>query len=367
MSEERISAKGTLVLCMVLLTASVTGGLAQSFQLYDDFNAPNISKTKWIGGERASQLGLDVSRVIENGQLRLRNRSVGFTVSDSGVGTNFVFLGLPDPEAAYDMKAMVTATNVDDVGCSGNAKPSQSFAGLAGACFNAGTPTNGNETNDVVAAIGISSDSGRIAANKRPRVVSYVLQCADQSCSTYSILDFKSFGPIALGTPVTVAMRWDFMFQEFFFTASGFPSHEYFYGDVVTDTSSPGLPFKHLQAQNDVANCTNIPRPVANISALYDNVTLEPTCQSPGTACSSDSVCCDGLCEGNGNTTCCLNSVSPRTACSSNQDCCPFAEGEVVCGGQGKPHCCFAAGSECADGPDLCCSGTCDVTGSHCL
>lgn len=87
-------------------------------------------------------MGLDVKRAIENGKLRLQNRSLGFTAANTGVGTNFVFLGLPDPEAAGTIKATVTATSINDVGCEGNTVPTVSFVGLLGSFFNAGTPNN---------------------------------------------------------------------------------------------------------------------------------------------------------------------------------------------------------------------------------
>ena len=352
MFETRISAYGTFVILVLLLTGSVTTGSAQS--LYDNFKAPKISPDKWVGGEGASLLGLETTRAIENGQLRLRNRSVGFTASDSGFGTNFVFLGLPDPEATGDMKATVTVTGVNDVGCIGNTTPTLSFAGLIGSFFNAGTPTNGDATNDIVAAVGISSDSDRIAAGKRPQVVSYVLQCTNQSCDTFTVLDFNKLRSIVLGTQATVELVWgsfpplanqNFSFKE---SEPGKPTvtHVYSYAGVLTDTSSPGIPFKHLQAQNNVANCTTAPRPVADISALYDNVNPAPT-----------STCPPGFC-----------CVGPSVTCSSNQDCCAVIDdGAVECGGQGSPHCCLSSGSSCADGDILCCSGRCDVTDTHCL
>ena len=198
-----------------------------------------------------------------------------------------------------------------------------------------------------------------------------MLQCLEKGCETFTILDSNALRPIALGTSATVEMRWDPVMHEFVFETGPNKLHTYSYSGVVSDISSPGLPFKHLQAQNDVANCTTVPRPVANVSALYDNISVDTTCQLPQTSCSSDSVCCHGICGGNGNTTCCLNSLNAipadRVPCSSNQDCCsPFDLGDVVCGGQGTPHCCLVAGSSCDLG-GFCCSEKCDPTGSFCL
>ena len=355
MFETRISAYGTFVILVLLLTGSVTTGSAQS--LYDNFKAPKISPDKWVGGEGASLLGLETTRAIENGQLRLRNRSVGFTASDSGFGTNFVFLGLPDPQAAGYMRATVTATNANEVGCSGNTTPTQSFVGLVGSFFNAGTPTNGDATDDVIAAVGISSDSDKIAASQSPEVVFYVLRCADQGCNTFTVLDSGSLRSIAVGTPALLQLFWNplnHIFAFFYDEANRTFSHVSSYAGVVTDTSPPGLPFKHLQAQNNVANCTTVPRPVANVSALYDRVFLAPTCKLPQTECSGGDLCCDGGCN---QGTCCANPTAP---CSSDQDCCG-APGLTTCGGTGSPHCCKpTVGAFCnpAD-PKECCSGVC--------
>src|ERR1700752_747831 len=90
----------TVVLSMVfvLLSAGKARAQLESLTLYDNFTAPKISPDKWIGGETRDFLGLKAHRGISNGQLQLTTRSVGFTASDAGVGTNFVFLAHPDPE-----------------------------------------------------------------------------------------------------------------------------------------------------------------------------------------------------------------------------------------------------------------------------
>jgi hypothetical protein len=91
MFEKRFGTQ-TVLLCVLLLVLFAKVGSAEP--LYDDFSAPFISKDKWFGGEGVSALGRDVARAIENGKLRLKHRSVGFTASDSGLGINVVFLAL---------------------------------------------------------------------------------------------------------------------------------------------------------------------------------------------------------------------------------------------------------------------------------
>src|SRR5262245_23934932 len=126
MSQKRIFLHGMILLGVLLLATTATNSLPQS--LYDDFKGGTISLNKWVGGEGASELGREVTRAIENQKLRLKDRSVGFTALDNGTGSDFVYLGLPDPESAGGLKATVTATTVNDVGCDGNPTPTRSFA-----------------------------------------------------------------------------------------------------------------------------------------------------------------------------------------------------------------------------------------------
>src|SRR5262249_38939430 len=121
----------------------------------------------------------------EGNQLRLRSRSVGFTASDSGFGRNFVFLAVPDPATVTEVKVTVTPTDLSVGGCSGNVQPTQSFAGFIGSFFNSATPTNGSQTNDVVADIGVFQDS----TSKSPNVVYALLECKNLDCTQFNVLD----------------------------------------------------------------------------------------------------------------------------------------------------------------------------------
>jgi hypothetical protein len=82
----------------------------------------------------------------------------------------------------------------------------------------------------------------------------------------------KDQGKIATGTPVKVEMQWDQPNHQFIFTRGAQPPVDVAYG--VSDTDSPGVSFKQLVVANEVANCTSAPRPIANITATFDNVFL---------------------------------------------------------------------------------------------
>ena len=83
-----------------------------------------------------------------------------------------------------------------------------------------------------------------------------------------------------IGTAVNVAMQFDRSNHQLIFTG-GANSKTVFYGNDFSDASSPGLPFKVLEVSNNVANCTTLPGPSANISALFHNVSLNLSAVGP--------------------------------------------------------------------------------------
>lgn len=283
---DRLGGRLGLLLSILVVVSGGGSALAlEPFSLYDNFDSPNLRAGKWIGGEGNSLLGKEAQRTIENAHLRLRSRSVGFTGLDSGLGTNFVFLEVPDPAEPTAMKATITATQASIVGCAGNTGSGDAtFAMLSGSFFNTtATPANGNQTHDVIADIGIEQDPARIALGKPPRVLAVVLECTDSNCSTVATKFFQGLGPINLGTPTTVVMRWDETNQRFIFRRDTNTPHVFDYSSTLTDASSPGLPFKNVEVLNNVANCTTAPRPVADTSALFDDVFLN-TSATPTTS-----------------------------------------------------------------------------------
>src|SRR5437773_8017815 len=87
-------------------------------------------------------------------------------------------------------------------------------------------------------------------------------------------------GTVPIGTAVNVAMQFDRSNHQLIFTG-GANSKTVFYGNDFSDASSPGLPFKVLEVSNNVANCTTLPGPSANISALFHNVSLNLSAVGP--------------------------------------------------------------------------------------
>jgi len=70
-------------------------------------------------------------------------------------------------------------------------------------------------------------------------------------------------------------LSWGLDNHKFIFTRGGRAPTTVELTYDVSDAESPGLPFKDLPVENDVANCTTTtPAPLANISALFDSAFL---------------------------------------------------------------------------------------------
>jgi len=268
-----------LASALLVTTWVAPAGALESLVLYDNFDAANISTTKWLGGEGSFLLGREATRVIESGRLRMRSRSVGFTAGDVGSGRTEVFLAAPDPAAVTGMKATVSVSSLNVLGCSGNATATQSFAGLIGSFFNVGTPVNGDQTGDVVGVVAISRSSASTDPAGTLRVGGLIAQCGDGTCQSFTVLGGADLGTIPTGASATLVIRWDQPNHRFFFRRDVGPFVVPTY--QVSDTASPGLPFKDVQVQNDVANCTTTPQPIANISALFNDVFLNSSAVGP--------------------------------------------------------------------------------------
>jgi hypothetical protein len=278
----KVCARATVFLSVgfVILSAGKARAQLEPLVLYDDFSAPTISASKWFGGEGFDFLGLEAKRGVSNGQLELATRSVGFTASDSGVGTNSVFLAHPAPEEVTDMRVKITASRVRARGCATNSNDvTETFAVLSGAFFNTAAPqpvsassqvSNNDRTNDVVAAIGLYSNSTFPAG--AAGVLFYVIECTNNDCSTFDIIDADLLADVPVGTEVNVRMQWDQTNHQFTFGQSANDTVSVPY--AVSDSSSPGMPFKRLEVSNSVANCTTEPRPIAEIAALFDDVSV---------------------------------------------------------------------------------------------
>jgi hypothetical protein len=97
-----------------------------------------------------------------------------------------------------------------------------------------------------------------------------VLRCDDAGCFVATLLDSGDLGPIKKGKIAALRLQWDPENDQFIFQRDDEP--EIFSQYAVSDTASPGAPFKRLQVIHFVENCTTEPRPVAFMEAFFDDV-----------------------------------------------------------------------------------------------
>jgi hypothetical protein len=264
-----------MLLSMFLTVVSAGKARAFTFETLVPYNiflaSGQIDPTKVVCSEGRHDLGLEVNRGNNNGQLQLKTRSVGINASDTGRSSNFNFCSHPNPEEVNEMKAAITVTASSDPACASNSALTESDAVIIGSWFNTtNDPTPGSQMNDVVAGIGIDRTSA-----STPHVVAFVIQCMDPEChaDTSTFLFSHDFGTATVGTPVNVTIKWDFVDHQLLFMKGSTTSTFSYDPLVLPDSSSPGLPFKGWEVFNHVPSCMTAPaKPVANISALFGNV-----------------------------------------------------------------------------------------------
>jgi hypothetical protein len=162
---------------------------------------------------------------------------------------------------------------VDDAAatsCPSNPDATFAMALLAGRFFNTATPTHGSGEHDVVAFIGVRRVSISTAPPDVLRVVSGVIHCVDARCMDSQNLHFQDLGPMKRGERARLRVQWDRDNHRFIFQRDDHP--EILAPYAVSDTASPGIQAKLLDAIHLVPNCTATPRPMAFIEVLFDDV-----------------------------------------------------------------------------------------------
>jgi hypothetical protein len=140
---------------------------------------------------------------------------------------------------------------------------------LAGRFFNTATLTPRSGEHDVVAFIGVRRVSTSTAPPDVLRVVSGVIHCVDARCMDNQNLHFQDLGPVKRGERARLRVQWDCDNHRFIFQRDDDPAILAPY--AVSDTASPGIQAKLLDAIHLIPNCTATPRPMGFIEALFDD------------------------------------------------------------------------------------------------
>lgn len=240
---------------------------------YDTFSELMIDDTKWKDTETIRQ--------IKGGKLFLSRRTVGLTNANTGQVSDGLPLMFINPEDVTAIKATVTVTQADIIECAANNQTiNRTRARLFGEFFNTGTPTAGSAVNDVFAQIALERRSDSPEPPGVFNVKAFLVHCKNNDCTTSDYINtVKELGTVAVGTPVTLWMRWDAANNRFLFKrdAEAWVTISY---KGYSDAAQPGRLTKGVAVINNVDSCTSEPT-AAFIAATFDNVSVNSSAVQP--------------------------------------------------------------------------------------
>lgn len=240
--------------------AAQTAETTNSQLVYDNFNAKWIDPARWMNGFPCGGLSLECVREIEDGQLRLLARNIGWNGSNSGTQWTQSDLFFVNPNSITRITADVTVRQARGTDCPLNPAKNGAQVKVGGMFFNSGS----GDPNDDLEADVIANHSGS--------VVDYGIWWGLASGSQSQWIHITY---IPMGTPVTTTIRWDRVKHQFVGTLSA-PGGLYFQQTSTypfLDTTSPVNPQRDLVAATYPPNCTMQPTN-SFVEATFDNVII---------------------------------------------------------------------------------------------
>jgi len=264
-------------LTFVVMAGASTESRAQ-WVLYDDFNTSRISRDKWFGTETSTG-NMEVIRKIQGGVLHLFNRTYGDIVSDIGSQQGTLRIDFTNPDAIKGFRARVRIMDYEAEDCATNQTATSTRLRLHGHFFNTVSP-QGNPTNDVVAYIGVRSQSDWSDPPDTLRVVSSIWRCLNQVCAVdnvdLDIIDYREIGTVQVGVWTTLGIEWDPTKHRFVFKlgAKSIPVSyaQYLQDHDLEDKELPGYKTKSIQTTEVCPNCSTPPRSTGSMDAYFDNI-----------------------------------------------------------------------------------------------
>lgn len=256
---------------MAVLCAGLRGQALAQLVPYDNFNATSrlLSPDKW-GGFELGGIALESSLRIDVGKLRLSHRGYGGTAANVNFFISRFGLFLPNPNLIRAYQAEVEVVDFEATNCPANPFATEARIDFRGAFFNTGTPSPGNSTNDVNAAIFIVrrvTDPANVL-----QVEAEMLRCTAAACASTDSFQRKSLGSITCPGRIcplqTLFIQWEPANNLFRFRRN---STEVTISYTLADTQLPGSPYRDIYMDHLVENCTPA-RQRGFMEALIDNV-----------------------------------------------------------------------------------------------
>ena len=264
-----------LLLFGVLLTVSMIGlafakaqAGADALVLYDDFKSEQIDPSKWAGyDDDPANVREAVRRLTgdeEDRRLDLSARAYSVITNNNGTSGGVFGLRFINPSAISTVQFTLQVNKLTQVGCSSNQGLGLTAAVFRGAFFNVNqSPIDGS--GDVSALIAITENL--------PENVPIVYTQVDEEGK--GVLSSQVLGTVAEGSKNTFFLQWDKTNHQFIFQLNGGTkvSEPYF----VSDTTPPFFPYRSLDVERQVANCTSAPRPFSFVDANFGEVYVNPS------------------------------------------------------------------------------------------
>jgi hypothetical protein len=275
-------------LCVVAVAVLLVWSPARAQEplvVYDNFEGKTLDPNKWFGreGTGSGMVTLESSRLIKNETLlgskglSLSNRSYANIESDAGsfsAGDGIYFV---DGSDIKTIEATVLVKKIVVPECSTNPGVGEVRTRIGGAFFNAGTPTPGDQTNDVWAQITVGRGLDSLDPAGALHIYARVYRCNDPDCNDVTNIGSRQdLGTVKVGKKVKLRITWIPApgAKQFIFQKGKGDELSVTYG--ANDTNEPGASnggMKRLQIQEFLPNCMSGDSwPMGYIEAYFDNV-----------------------------------------------------------------------------------------------
>jgi hypothetical protein len=266
------TSKVFIVAVGVLLVLTIDMARAQS-TVYDDFNAKEINPALWITQQSGSG-GLELIRQPWLGKLVMSHRVVGETTTSTGQNTSRNQLRFRNGSGISTIKFTMKARNLAVLGCEAvGANTSRSLAGFFSALFNDGSRTSSeDQTGDIGAFIFLQRTSDSTDPDNLLRVEAGMIRCASSNCSAVEDIGLLDLGTVAQNENVSLSVSWEDAEKRVRFQKNDEPIQLVNYSQAVVTPRG----FRVLEVRGEAANCNVGERPFAKITAVFDNVVVNP-------------------------------------------------------------------------------------------
>jgi hypothetical protein len=252
-----VSARPILVFTAALACAPAIA--EAQLVLYDDFSAPQLDETRWIGREIGGGV-LEIQREIQNERLTLqvRVRAGLADPSHERVGENAL---VPRRSKQFDEIAFHVAVRKADVSACASGEESVAAARGVYPLFNDGT-------GDVVAIIAAERSSAAA-----PGDLDVVGSLVHRSDAGDALLGSVHLGSAVVGQWMRLRVKWAAAASAVRYQKDAEPVSSIEYTNAVV--AAPAAPRKYLGAQGVAGGCPSATAS-SSLVAAFDNVRVNP-------------------------------------------------------------------------------------------